>query len=279
MGSQFAPDTADGWSVLHQFFHVDWQGLRGVSEHELGELVRPLTEILTRYELYSDRGQSAAFHILGATGQLLLLHFRPSFDECAQIELSLAQLPISRFFTPAHSFVSVVELGMYHTSKKIIQTLQEQGLTPHSDEWREAYKAKIEPHRENLHERCYTEIPDRRYISFYPMSKRRGETYNWYAEPLDSRAQYMMEHGMTGRRYAGKVQQIISGAVGFDNWEWGVDLFADDPSYFKQLVYEMRFDDATSRYGDFGDFYLGIRLKSTGISQYFSGVLPEFQAP
>ena len=120
-------------------------------------------------------------------------------------------------------------------------------------------------------ERRYTEIPERKYICFYPMDKRRGDVNNWYHEPLAKRAELMMGHGMTGRRYAGKVKQIITGSIGFDDWEWGVDLFADNPGYFKDLVYEMRFDDATSLYGEFGKFYLGVRVHGKSLGDYFSG--------
>jgi chlorite dismutase len=106
------------------------------------------------------------------------------------------------------------------------------------------------------------------------MDKRRGEKFNWYHEELEHRAELMMEHGMTGRRYAGRVRQVITGSIGFDDWEWGVDLFSESPNNFKDLVYEMRFDDATSLYGEFGKFYLGVRLPVEGLSAYFAGTLP-----
>lgn len=204
-----------------------------------------------------------------------MLHFRRTFDECAQAEIDIARMPISDFLRVSDSYVSAVEMGMYHTTKKVVQALKEEGLKPYSDEWDAQYRARLDPHKENLMERRFTEIPGRRYICFYPMNKKRGESVNWYNEPLDLRAELMMEHGMTGRRYAGKVQQIISGSIGFDDWEWGVDLFADDPGVFKQLVYEMRFDDATSLYGEFGDFFLGVAIKSEAFGSYFSGTLPE----
>lgn len=273
MTSQFAPDTADGWAILHQFFQVDFRGLALRAPKELSFLDE-LSKYLEPWEARGEEGQSAAFHILGHKGQLLLLHFRKSFDQCAQAELHLSRMELSEFLEPSHSYVSVVEMGMYHTTKKVVQALEEKGLKPHSEEWKAEYEAKMEPHKENLMERRFTEIPERRYICFYPMNKRRGEEHNWYHEPLEKRAQLMMEHGMTGRRYAGRVQQIISGSIGFDDWEWGVDLFADDPGVFKQLVYEMRFDDATSLYGEFGEFFLGIRLPASSLSEYFQGKLP-----
>ena len=95
------------------------------------------------------------------------------------------------------------------------------------------------------------------YICFYPMSKRRQMGQNWYSLPIDERSRLMYEHGMTGRGYAGRVFQVITGAIGFDAWEWGVTLFAADPLEFKKIVTEMRFDEASAKYAEFGDFYVG----------------------
>ena len=92
------------------------------------------------------------------------------------------------------------------------------------------------------------------------MNKYRGEAKNWYSEPIRERQRMMRDHGMIGRHYAGRVTQIISGSIGFDDWEWGVDLFADDPLVFKKLVYEMRFDEASAVYGLFGSFFVGLRF-------------------
>ena len=91
------------------------------------------------------------------------------------------------------------------------------------------------------------------------MDRTRGESKNWYLEPLGERQRMMKEHGLVGRRYAGAVKQIISGSVGFDDWEWGVDLFAGDPVVFKKLIYEMRFDEVSAAYAQFGQFFIGIR--------------------
>jgi chlorite dismutase len=99
-----------------------------------------------------------------------------------------------------------------------------------------------------------------RYISFYPMTKRRTGENNWYTLDVSERNRLMREHGLTGRRYAGRVFQVIAGSVGLDEWEWGVTLFARDPLEFKRIVTEMRYDEATARYGEFGPFFAGIRM-------------------
>ena len=95
------------------------------------------------------------------------------------------------------------------------------------------------------------------YVCFYPMTKRRDAGQNWYTLTLDERSRLMLAHGQTGRRYAGRVLQIITGAIGFDAWEWGVTLFAKDPIDFKKLVTDMRFDEVSAKYAEFGEFFVG----------------------
>ena len=106
------------------------------------------------------------------------------------------------------------------------------------------------------------------------MNKLRGEEKNWYQVPVTDRQRMMREHGIIGRRYSGQVTQVISGSIGFDDWEWGVDLFADDPLVFKKLVYEMRFDEASAVYGLFGAFYVGLRLPVTRLGEFLEGRMP-----
>src|SRR5918994_2043536 len=105
-------------------------------------------------------------------------------------------------------------------------------------------------------------------------SCRRGEIKNWYSAPFDDRAAMMREHGHIGRRYAGKVVQIISGSIGFDDWEWGVDLFAEDPLTFKKLIYEMRFDEASAKFAEFGPFYVGLQFPMGELGAFLNGELP-----
>ncbi|HKC70017.1 MAG TPA: chlorite dismutase family protein, partial [Terriglobales bacterium] len=92
--------------------------------------------------------------------------------------------------------------------------------------------------------------------------------------PIEERQRQMREHGMVGRRYAGEVKQIITGSIGFDDWEWGVDLFADDPLVFKKLIYEMRFDEVSAVYASFGHFYVGVRCPAAQLSRLLEGELP-----
>jgi chlorite dismutase len=121
--------------------------------------------------------------------------------------------------------------------------------------------------------RLFPEIPPVKYICFYPMDRRRGEQKNWYLEPMEARQRMMHEHGMIGRRYADCVRQIITGSIGFDDWEWGVDLFADDAMVFKKLIYEMRFDEVSAVYALFGTFFVGLRTAANRIEKLMSAEL------
>ena len=132
--------------------------------------------------------------------------------------------------------------------------------------------------RKTMEGRLRPDIPARRYVCFYPMDKKRGEEKNWYDAPFAERQRMMQDHGFIGRGYAGRVTQIISGSIGFDDWEWGVDLFADDPVVFKKLIYEMRFDEASALYGLFGPFYMGLQFRAEELGALLEGRTPGFGA-
>ena len=140
-------------------------------------------------------------------------------------------------------------------------------MAPHSEAWNAEVGDTLERQRQAMHPRLFPEIPPAPYLCFYPMDRLRGEHKNWYKLPMAERQLQMQDHGAIGRRYAGQVTQIISGSVGFDDWEWGVDLFADDPLVFKKLVYEMRFDESSARYAEFGPFIVAIRLDAAGLEK------------
>ena len=140
-------------------------------------------------------------------------------------------------------------------------------MTAHSPEWNQAIEETLGRQRQAMQPRLFPEIPSAKYVCFYPMDRKRGEEKNWYQLPIAERPRQMAEHGEVGRRYAGKVKQIISGSIGFDDWEWGVDLFADDPLVFKQLIYEMRFDEASAVYALFGTFYIGQRTPAAELGK------------
>jgi len=260
------PLTIEGYSVLHQMMRVRWAAWRPLVAAEKRTILDEASGVLAAME-QSAAGQSALFSLLGHKGDLMFVHFRKSFDELNAAELQLARLRLGDFLEPATSYLSVIELGLYESTIKAYRDLKDRGIEAHSDEWKREIGDVLMRQKEAMHPRLFPEIPKHRYVSFYPMDRRRGEVKNWYTLPIEERARQMNEHGLVGRRYAGEVRQIITGSIGFDDWEWGVDLFADDPLVFKKLIYEMRFDEVSAVYALFGQFYLGLRCPAAELGR------------
>ena len=268
------PLTIEGFSVLHQMMRFRWPAWRLLDASEKSSITREATDALAAMETHSP-GQSALYSLIGHKGDLMLVHFRESFADLNQAELGIANLRLSDYLEPTNSYLSIIELGLYESTMKIYKELTDQGIEPHSEQWKSEIESKLNRHKEAMKPRLYPDIPPHRYACFYPMDRRRGESKNWYQLPIEERARQMDEHGMVGRRYAGQVKQIITGSIGFDDWEWGVDLFADDPLVFKKLIYEMRFDEVSAVYALFGHFYVGVRVPAASLGQLLSGELPQ----
>jgi chlorite dismutase len=267
------PLTLEGFATLHQMMRFRWTAWRATAENVRREIAAEAAKLLGEMEARSD-GQSALFSLLGHKGDLMLIHFRPSFDQLNQAELDLARLRLHDFLEPATSYLSVVELGLYESTLKTYRALAERGVEPHSEEWNKAIAETIVRQKEAMKPRLFPAMPPNRYVCFYPMDRRRGEDKNWYTLPMEERQRQMNEHGLVRRRYAGEVKQIITGSIGFDDWEWGVDLFADDPLVFKKLIYEMRFDHVSAVYALFGSFYVGLRCPAERLFELLEGKLP-----
>ena len=265
------PMTLEGYSVLHQMFRFRWADWRKLDEARRAKCAREFAEAFRELE---SAGQFAAYSMLGHKGDLMLVHFRDSFDDLNQAELTLDRTGLREFLEPVHSYLSVIELGLYDSSVKLFRQLTERGLVPLTEEWNKEVAETMERQKAAMRVRLFPKIPDSRYLCFYPMDRKRGEDKNWYMLPIEERQRQMEEHGMVGRRYAGKVQQIITGSIGFDDWEWGVDLFAPDPAVFKKLIYEMRFDQVSAECALFGQFFVGLRCPVEKLGEWAEGKLP-----
>src|SRR5258706_14262235 len=249
------PLTLEGASILHQMLRVRLPAWRPLAAAERRDILNQAASTLAAME----KAGSAIFTVLGHKSDLMLVHFRPGFDELGEVEFALARLRLWDYLELTTSYLSVVELGLYDSTGKVYSSLAERGVAPHSPEWNAEIEETLARQRQAMHPRLYPEMPAHKYICFYPMDRRRGENKNWYQVPMAERARQMQEHGAIGRRYAGSVKQIITGSIGFDDWEWGVDLFSEDPLVFKRLIYEMRFDEVSAVYALFGTFYVGQR--------------------
>jgi peroxiredoxin len=266
------PESLNGWHILHRMFRFDrnrWELLSGMQRDDLA---RQSTQLLSQMHSAYD-GDVALAHLIGHKADLMITHYARSFEQLALLETKVDRLGMAVFLRPVGSYLSVLELGMYDATAKFHSELAERGLEPQSEEWIAAFDEMVlEQAREPRNGvRLWAKIPVRRHVCFYPMNKRRGELYNWYAAPYEERARMMHEHGKVGRSYRGLVTQVISGSSGFDEYEWGVDLYADDPLVFKNLINEMRFDEASARYGEFGSFHNGLQFSVLEFPQFLKG--------
>jgi chlorite dismutase len=269
------PLTLEGSAVLHQFFRFDWAKWKSSADGERARITGEAMEVLTKLERAnaSSPVQTALFSQLGHKGDLILVHFRESLEALNQVELELAQTEFFDFLEQRHSYVSVVELGLYESSRKTYEAASEKGFAAHTPEWNAEIAASLERGSEAMKSRLFPSVPDAKYLTFYPMDRKRGEQVNWYTVPFAERQRMMHLHGLIGRRYGDVVKQIISGSIGMDDWEWGVDLFADDPVVFKELIYEMRFDEVSAVYALFGQFFIGVRLPVEKLGGWLGGKL------
>lgn len=269
------PLTLEGSSVLHQFFRFDWGKWRGCAAGDRERISKEAIAVLKGLERGGAESpvRSAVYSQLGHKGDLMLIHFRDSLEALNQVELDLAQTEFFDFLEQRHSYVSVVELGLYESSRKTYEAASGKGFEQHSPEWNAEVAASLKRGADAMAPRLFPAVPEAKYLCFYPMDRKRGENVNWYSVPFPERQRMMHEHGMIGRRYAEVVRQIITGSIGMDDWEWGVDLFADDPVVFKKLIYEMRFDEVSAVYALFGQFFIGVRLPVEKLGGWLEGKL------
>jgi peroxiredoxin len=266
MHDPLVPETLEGWWLLHQMFRL-------VDAPERSARAEATAVALSEMASIRD-GFTAVATLLGHKGELMLVHARSSQAALQQAQLDVSRLPLAPWLELRASYVSIVELSLYDMTGLLHARLREQGLQPGSKEHDAAFEAEMDEQRLRMKGRVFPEVPQRRHVCFYPMGRRRGETRNWYALPFEERARLMHEHGKVGRRYAGRVNQVISGSIGYDDWEWGVDLFADDPVVFKKLIYEMRFEETSVWYAEFGPFWTGLQFSPSELPRYLAGEVP-----
>jgi peroxiredoxin len=260
------PETLEGWYALHQIFQFTKQKPDASS---LARLVRSSATVLGSAPHARKKGAKSApapigwscfARLVGSTSDLMVIHFRESLDTIRLAQDAFSKTELGKTLQPVYAFLSVTEAGLYHITAELARAAEARGGKVGDADYARtlAGRATAERESQQVRRRLYPELPDNMpYVCFYPMSKRRDAAQNWYTLPLDERSRLMQAHGITGRRYSGKVQQVITGAIGLDAWEWGVTLFAQDPLDFKKLVTDMRFDEVSAKYAEFGDFYVG----------------------
>lgn len=264
------PETLHGWSILHRLYTFDRRRWSGLTTDRQAAIQ---SEALRAFEkLESDgRHDLALCQVLGGKGDLMLIHYARDFEALAETEMIVSALEINDFLQPRYSYVSVLEVGRHRATARIHEELRERGLEANSAEWIGAFDQAIAEEEAAVAARLWAEIPRRRFWCFYPMNKKRDDTWNWYALPFDERCRLMAAHGAGAKAYHGLATQVISSSTGFDDWEWGVDLFSDDPLVLKRLIYELRFDEVSSHYAQFGSFMTGLRFSPAQLPEFLAG--------
>jgi chlorite dismutase len=244
-------EPSSGWGVLHLFYRVDAPR----ADDEPGGAKRVLGAVDA---FVDDLHQVVTFTVLGHKADLGVMALGPDLARLQVLQHELSRAPL----VPTWSYLSMTELSEYGATEdeERARLADEESVTDAAEvdarlvEWRE----RIERYRD---QRLHPRLPAKRAICFYPMSKRRGPGDNWYALDFSERKRLMAGHARVGRTYQGRVLQLITGSTGLDDWEWGVTLLADDPAALKEIVYEMRFDEVSARYADFGPFVTGLVLE------------------
>jgi chlorite dismutase len=243
--------AGSGWGVLHLFYAVD----RDRAAADPDGAARVLEAVTACVD---DDHQVLAFAVLGHKADLGLLALGPDLARLQRFQQALLDAPLR----PVWSYVSLTEASEYTTTEddeRARLAAEEQVTDPAAVEARlAAWRDRMAHYREH---RVHPRLPMKRTICFYPMSKRRTADDNWFALPFADRKALMAGHARVGRTYAGRVTQLITGSTGIDDWEWGVTLLADDPGALKEIVYEMRFDEVSARYAEFGPFVTGLVLE------------------
>lgn len=244
-----ASQTLDGWFCLHDLRRINWTEWKKLSGEERHSIVNEFIRMLEDWQQVEDDGggSHAVYTIVGQKADLIFMILRPTMNDLNDIENAFNKTRLADYTIPSYSYVSVVELGNYMPPKDGGDPLE----------------------NPELRSRIYPVLPKWNHICFYPMDKKREGDDNWYSLPIKERRELMRAHGMTGRKYAGKVKQIITGSAGLDDWEWSVTLFAHEALQFKKIIYEMRFDEVSARYGKFGPFYVGNLLEPEKAESFF----------
>ena len=237
-----APPTDEGWYVLHDLRCVDWDEWRAAPDSERTRAVRETTTFLEEAaETDAESGHTLVTSVLGGDADLMFVHMRPTLDDLSALERQFETTGLAGYLDRADSQVSVTEVSGYVSTEYFDDDAEE----------------RDEGTRRYMESKLYPDPPEGEYVSYYPMSKRRAGADNWYTLSMDERRALMAEHGETGRDYAGRIQQVVASSLGFDDHEWSVTLFGGDAADIKRIVYEMRFDEVSARYGEFEAFYVG----------------------
>jgi len=258
----------EGWHCTHLYYRFDRGVLAAMSAGDLARGREQFTGALdpegpqatARLQVSVVSGHKADF------GLMLMDPDPLKIDAVSQL---LAAGPLGPALVPTYSFVSMTEVSEYvPTVEQYAEKLKHQGEELGSP----AFEAKVKAYAGRLpamnRQRLTPDFPPWQATCFYPMNKKRKVGENWFLEPFSKRNALMAEHAQSGMQFAGKVSQLITVGVGLEDWEWGVTLWGRNPQYLKEIVYKMRFDEASARYAEFGPFFTSYVMSSEEVLRH-----------
>ncbi|MEX0592577.1 MAG: chlorite dismutase family protein [Nitriliruptoraceae bacterium] len=263
MTSDPAPATdavvaSEGWGVLHLFLAVDHAAADKLSPDAAQSFVATLSTLQERVQLH-------AFSVPGHKADIMLMALHEDLGQLRQIQTDIVGGPASSALRLTWSYISLTEGSEYTpTADQYRQELAAKGAEgPELDRRVDEFAERMAKYTED---KLHPQMPSWPVACFYPMSHRREGSDNWYSLSFDERKRLMHEHGRSGRAYTGRVVQLVAGSTGLDDWEWGVTLFAHDVADLKRIVYQLRYDEASARFAEFGPFVLGIRREPLALA-------------
>ena len=250
-----------GWTVSHWFYRIDRARWRALGESGRGSALAGTREWLAR--VLGEEGLQLIPLAMVGKGDFGMMAVHPDLRRHQQLGQEIVATGLGECLEPTYSFLSISEASEYLTSDAdwARTLIEEQKVDPAAPAFATAMQSFRKRMAAYAASRMHPTLPDNfPILCFYPMAKARRDQRNWYTLPFEERKKLMQAHGEAGRRYAGRVTQLITTATGVDDWEWGVTLFAGDLKAIRDVVYEMRFDPGSAVYGVFGSFYIGIRF-------------------
>ncbi|MBT6642528.1 MAG: heme-dependent peroxidase [Planctomycetaceae bacterium] len=246
-----------GWHCTHSFYRFNRSRLAEMTEAERLAGFAAIKEALNDESPMSP-GRLQKWIVPGHKADFAVMALDPSPHAVDGVHQRLLAGPLGVAIESTYSFVGLTEVSEYlPTAEQFAKKLVKQGEDPESA----SYKARVQGYaaREPAMQKARLEpdFPPWPCACFYPMNKKRKVGENWFTLPFSERSRLMAEHGASGMKFGGRVSQLITVSVGLDDWEWGVTLWARRPEFLKEIVYTMRFDEASARYAEFGPFYTG----------------------
>jgi len=256
-----------GWTVVHRFFRLDRSRVGALSQAERQTVVAEMAGLLQRYA--TEEGLQLVPFVGVTKFDFGLVAVHADLWRIQQITQEVAATRLGTMLNPTYEFLSMSEASEYITSEMDWARLliEEEKLDPADPAFGQRFAALRKRTAMYSQARLHPQLPDNYpIVCFYPMSKARRDKDNWYRLSFEERKELMLEHGVSGRRFADRITQLITTCTGIDDWEWGVTLFSRDLKAIRDIVYELRYDQASAIYGEFGPFYIGIRIQPEQLS-------------